>query len=205
MNLKTISLAKQSEPEIATIQESDGFLLNKKYSADFRIRKDVYERMIRAQRHLPQGLRFMVFEAYRPLSRQIAMWDSVVSEMKKKHPELPENELEDLCETFVANPYDGIGSGHQACCAVDISLCKTDGSQLDMGTEIVEFNELTRTDAKGISKIAQENRAVLKRALEAEGLINYPSEWWHYSYGDHQWAWLTNKTEAIYGPLSNLS
>jgi D-alanyl-D-alanine dipeptidase len=31
------------------------------------------------------------------------------------------------------------------------------------------------------------------------GFINYPKEYWHYSYGDVMWAELTGSTTAIYG------
>jgi hypothetical protein len=31
-------------------------------------------------------------------------------------------------------------------------------------------------------------------------IINYPTEWWHYSYGDRYWAYHQNQPHAIYGP-----
>jgi zinc D-Ala-D-Ala dipeptidase len=34
-----------------------------------------------------------------------------------------------------------------------------------------------------------------------EGLVNYPTEWWHYSYGDRYWALATGAAAALYGPV----
>jgi D-alanyl-D-alanine dipeptidase len=70
-----------------------------------------------------------------------------------------------------------------------------------MGTQCQEIHDHAPTNSAGISAEARRNRKILVDALEAEGMINYPSEWWHFSYGDHQWAFLLGKTEAFYGPL----
>lgn len=204
MDFKSIKLIEQSAAKIARVSEADGFFLNSLFNNDFRLREEVCERLKKAQAHLPQGLAFILYEAYRPLSRQIAMWGAVQDEMRGKYLDLPPTEFEALCETFIANPYDGIGSGHQAACAVDITLCTQMGEELDMGASMHAFGEFTETDAKGLSESAQTNRRILKDAMEAEGFLNYPAEWWHYSYGDHGWAWLAGKSEALYGPL-NLS
>lgn len=42
--------------------------------------------------------------------------------------------------------------------------------------------------------------AVLGTALASAGLVNYPSEWWHWSYGDRYWALATGTSSALYGP-----
>jgi zinc D-Ala-D-Ala dipeptidase len=31
--------------------------------------------------------------------------------------------------------------------------------------------------------------------------VNYPTEWWHWSYGDSYWALTTGAPAAIYGPI----
>lgn len=202
MDLKKIPLCPQEEsPEIVTIREEDGFFISRKLSDDFRIRKPVYEMLLAARKHLPEDIHFMIYESYRSTQTQEKLWKKVHQEMSETYPDLRKEELEKLCETFVANPYDGIGSGHTACCAIDVTLCNSKGKELDMGTAMHGMNELTRTASTGISDEAKVNRAILKNALEKEGLVNYPAEWWHYSYGDHQWAWIAGKTEAIFGPI----
>lgn len=40
---------------------------------------------------------------------------------------------------------------------------------------------------------------MLGEALSAAGLVNYPTEWWHWSYGDRYWALQTGAPAALYG------
>ncbi len=35
--------------------------------------------------------------------------------------------------------------------------------------------------------------------MHAAGFVNYPTEWWHWSYGDRYWALLTGSPHAVYG------
>jgi D-alanyl-D-alanine dipeptidase len=36
--------------------------------------------------------------------------------------------------------------------------------------------------------------------MSTAGFLNYPTEWWHFSYGDRYWALDTGEQTAIYGP-----
>lgn len=57
-------------------------------------------------------------------------------------------------------------------------------------------------DAAHITGHARANRLLLAHALTGAGLDNYPTEWWHWSYGDRYWALVTGAPAALYGPLS---
>ena len=37
--------------------------------------------------------------------------------------------------------------------------------------------------------------------LGVVGLVNYPTEWWHWSYGDRYWALISGADAALYGPV----
>ena len=39
------------------------------------------------------------------------------------------------------------------------------------------------------------------RCWRSQGLVNYPTEWWHWSFGDRYWALLSGARHALYGPL----
>lgn len=73
-----------------------------------------------------------------------------------------------------------------------------------MGTRVnaspEESDGACYTDAGNISHEARANRRVLGDALTAAGLVNYPTEWWHWSYGDRYWALATGAGSALYGP-----
>jgi hypothetical protein len=42
--------------------------------------------------------------------------------------------------------------------------------------------------------------ALLREALAAVGMVNYPTEWWQWSYGDRYWALSTGAGHALYAP-----
>ena len=48
---------------------------------------------------------------------------------------------------------------------------------------------------------ARAARDLLARALTDAGLVNYPTEWWHWSFGDRYWALVTGAPVALYGPV----
>ncbi|MEJ2857571.1 MULTISPECIES: hypothetical protein [unclassified Saccharothrix] len=79
---------------------------------------------------------------------------------------------------------------HVSGAAVDLTLCSVDGSELWMGTEV-----------EGSTDEVRERRRVLTAALTGAGLVNYPAGWWHWSYGDRYWAWVTGAPAARYGPV----
>lgn len=200
MDLKSIKLIpEETPPAIATVSTDDGFFINPIRNNDFRIRATVYEMLKDAKSRLPAGYHLMVFETYRAFASQEKLWEKTNRHMREKFPDLQGDAFMQMCENFTACPYDGIGSGHMAACAIDLSLCDADGKEFYMGTKMHEMNEKTKTDVQGLTDEEIERRRILKTAMEDAGLINYPPEWWHYSYGDHQWAWLVGKDTAYYG------
>ncbi len=94
---------------------------------------------------------------------------------------------------------------HVSGAAIDLTLMDDRGEPLDMGTAI----NATPEDSAGacyfaagnIARLARHHRNVLATALAQAGLVNYPTEWWHWSYGDRYWAFTTGRPAAIYGPV----
>nr|MDT0664632.1 M15 family metallopeptidase [Micromonospora sp. DSM 115978] len=80
-----------------------------------------------------------------------------------------------------------------------------DGAELDMGTPEgatpEESDGRCYFAAAGVSELARRNREVLRQAMTAAGFVNYPTEWWHWSYGDRYWALLTGASAARYGTV----
>ena len=73
-----------------------------------------------------------------------------------------------------------------------------------MGTQIDATPEAsdgaTAFDAPGLSPNARANRARLAACLGAVGFVNYPTEWWHWSYGDRYWAFVDRATDGPVRP-----
>ncbi|MEE1766186.1 MULTISPECIES: M15 family metallopeptidase [unclassified Streptomyces] len=170
------------------------------------LREGVAWRLARAARLLPDGLRLLVTEGYRPLSLQIEYFERYAAELRLANPDWSEEYLHVQTSRSLSPPEIG---PHVAGAAVDLTLCTAAGEELDMGTRLdaspEESDDACYTDAPNISETARRNRRTLSAALTTAGLVNYPTEWWHWSYGDRYWALMTGAPNALYGPASTPS
>jgi hypothetical protein len=41
----------------------------------------------------------------------------------------------------------------------------------------------------------------LRQGVQSVPVVNYPFEWWYWSYGDKYWAAVSGAESAVYGPL----
>ena len=83
--------------------------------------------------------------------------------------------------------------------AVDLTIVDPEGRELDMGTGFDDFSDAANTAyfEKNGSQEIRDNRRLLYNVMLAAGFTNYPSEWWHYDFGDRFWAAIKN-TDSIY-------
>ncbi|MFI1097769.1 M15 family metallopeptidase [Streptomyces sp. NPDC020917] len=165
------------------------------------LRADVLARLLDAQGRLPAGLRLLFVEGYRPPALQRTYFEGYAARLRAANPGWPADRLRDAASRYVSPPEI---APHSAGAAVDLTLVTDDGQEVDMGTRInadpEESGGACYTGAPGLSAGARANRAILSAALTAAGLVNYPTEWWHWSYGDRYWALSTGAPAALYGP-----
>ncbi|GAA3123757.1 M15 family metallopeptidase [Streptosporangium carneum] len=165
------------------------------------LRQGLLARLEDAQDRLPRGYRLLVVEGYRPLATQQQIFDRYSAELWATFPEMSPEEIYSAASRYVS-PVEV--APHTAGAAVDLTLCTEDGVELDMGTPLnatpEESDGACYTAAPGISSEARHHREVLGAALDSAGLVNYPTEWWHWSYGDRYWAMTTGAPSALYGP-----
>jgi zinc D-Ala-D-Ala dipeptidase len=166
------------------------------------MRSDAAARLLDAQRKLPEGLRLLVIEGYRPYDAQLAIFTGYRDELRALHPEWPEDRVFVETTKFVS-PVEV--APHSTGGAVDLTVCTEDGDELDMGTVVdatpVQSDNACFTAAENISPEARANRQLMGDALSSAGFINYPTEWWHWSYGDRYWAITTGAPAARFGPV----
>lgn len=160
----------------------------------------VAERLEKASQLLPTGFHLKIHSAYRPRTEQMELWNRKYEEMKKRFPQLTEDEIIIQTKRVVADPRMGFG-GHQTGGAVDITLCDDEGCDYDMGSQISDKGSIIITHSKEVSELAHRNRTILLSAMTQAGFINYPMEWWHFCYGDRMWAAYENKKCAIYNEV----
>ena len=164
------------------------------------LREGVLVRLLKAQSRLPAGLKLLVVEGYRPPALQRRYFEDYAAKLRAGQPEWSRERIRSAASRFVSPPEI---APHSAGAAVDLTLADADGCELDLGTRMNATPEESAgacyTDAPGISERARANREILGRALTAEGLVNYPTEWWHWSFGDRYWALTTGAASACYG------
>ncbi|KUM99536.1 dipeptidase [Streptomyces yokosukanensis] len=165
------------------------------------LRQGVLDRLLKAQELLPDGVRLLFVEGYRPPALQRRYFDTYAGTLRAGHPNWSPQRIRVAASRYVSPPEI---APHSAGAAVDLTLVHADGRELDMGTRVnadpEESDGACCTDAAAIAPQARANRRVLGDALGAVGLVNYPTEWWHWSYGDRYWALRTGAAGALYGP-----
>lgn len=130
------------------------------------LRKGTAEKLVKANTQLEKlGYRIKVWDAYRPVYVQKIFWNLVKD------------------SRFVANPYTG-GSIHNRGCAVDITLVKSDGSEVSMPSDFDDFSAAayrTNTDMKNEVK---KNLDLLTECMIQNGFKTIDTEWWHFEDTD---------------------
>ncbi|MBP8535631.1 M15 family metallopeptidase [Streptomyces sp. MK37H] len=166
-----------------------------------RLRSSVAERLVRAQELLPDGWQWLLVEGHRPPVLQQSIFDGYLASLRRLHPGATEAELTTAATRWVAPLAT---AGHVAGAAIDLTVCTEDGAEVDMGCPEAatpeESDGACYTDAPGLPEQARRNRALMGEALKTVGMVNYPTEWWHWSYGDRYWALTARASNAIYGP-----
>lgn len=108
----------------------------------------------------PLGLRFKIFDAFRPNEAQWKLWEAC-----------PDPE-------FIADPRRG--SPHNRGVAIDLTLIDDAGRELEMGTGFDDLRPISHHARLDIALEAQRNRFILMGIMSAAGWDFYRNEWWHY-------------------------
>ncbi|TCS35199.1 M15 family metallopeptidase [Reinekea marinisedimentorum] len=174
------------------------------YENEFVARKGVVSRLIQAANRLPFGTCLSIKETYRPKEFQELIFNRRASRLSKlsEHSGKSELDIHRLTSQFIAPPEV---AGHPTGGAVDVALITSDGNELDLGCNYDEDEQASNgrcfSFSTDISREAQKNRQVLFNCMRMAGFVNYPFEWWHWSYGDKYWAAVTGASNAIYGAI----
>jgi len=93
-------------------------------------------------------------------------------------------------------------AGHPTGGAVDVTLAEN-GRELNMGCAITDFScqDLLSTFAAGLTDEQKRCRRWLHDLMLTAGFAPFYGEWWHFSYGDREWAAFYSRPQAKYGPL----
>ena len=166
------------------------------------VRRELAKRLAIANIQLTKqyNYRLKIVYGYRSPQVQARYFNMRRDVLRSEYPELASNELDRLTHNFVAVPDV---AGHPTGGAIDITLVDGDGIECDMGTDIAEYTdpERIKTFNSTISSLQRKNREILLEAMTSVGFAPFFGEWWHFSYGDREWAAYYSLPSAIYGPM----
>jgi D-alanyl-D-alanine dipeptidase len=158
---------------------TDNFLSTPVYeSAAAFLQKPAAEALLRAHRRLIElGFGIVIHDAYRPWRVTWIFYEATPPNLRD----------------YVANPADG--SRHNRGCAADVTLydLKT-GKTVGMTSLYDEMSERSFPDYPGGTARQRKLRELLRDAMEAEGFMVYPYEWWHFDYQDWRHYPIGNQT-----------
>jgi len=161
------------------------------------VRKSIARMINTAQANLPAGLRLIIKCGYRTPEVQARQYRKDYENLRLEKPNWDKDKL-DIEIVKRTDPPD-VGP-HCTGGAIDLSIIDESGKQLDMGTNMGVFNLDTYTYSDTIAAESKLNRNILIDTMSKAGFLNFPAEWWHWSYGDREWAFVNNQT-AFYGPI----
>ena len=164
-------------------------------------RADVVYRLEQAQRFLElenPDLQIVVTYGYRPDYLQCKYFIQRLGMVREVNPKITLKQGIDLAHDYAAFPPV---AGHPTGGCIDATIRnRRTGKELDMGAPVYCPSPLCYARYPYIPPKARANREFLRWILECYGFYAFNGEFWHFSFGDREWAF-HNNTSAIYGPL----
>jgi D-alanyl-D-alanine dipeptidase len=132
------------------------------------LQRPAAEALLRVNRTLrPFGYGLLLHDGYRPWYVTRIFWDAVPADKK----------------WLVADPAQG--SKHNRGAAIDLTMYDLETRQsVEMPSTYDESTSRAHADYPGGTTLQRYHRALLRRAMEHEGFIANPQEWWHFDYKD---------------------
>ena len=74
---------------------------------------------------------------------------------------------------------------------------------IDFGTKVHDFdNTKCYVYYSRIKTFEYNNRMLLRKVMMQAGFAPYDGEWWHFSYGDKEWAYYYKKKKYLYSQVN---
>lgn len=145
--------------------------------------------------NLPTELQLQIVYGYRALNVQQQYFETALA---RQDSSLSEWDKIEAAHREIAYP---LVAGHPTGGAVDVQMIDKLGKPLDFGTPIWSFVPESATFSSGMTKLQMTNRLILREAMMAAGFAPFDGEWWHFSFGDREWAFFYEQPEAVYEQL----
>lgn len=143
---------------------TDNFTLRQHYETSLcLVNKDIASPLVKANNLAKKdGYRIKIYDAYRPISVQQALYDATPENLKQYVPKPSKYSM------------------HARGITVDVTLVDSEGNELDMPTPFDDFTEKAHSDYSNLTKTQINNRSYLKSIMEECGFTVSKLEWWHF-------------------------
>lgn len=141
---------------------------------------------------IDDSLRLEVRYGYRALKVQTALFAAAKERLSDK---FSGDKLLAEAHRQIADPRV---AGHPTGGAVDIQIITKDGQPLNFGSKIWTFSPHSFARLYTVGEEAFKNKLLLRKVMMAAGFAPFDGEWWHFSYGDKEWAYYYGKPAALY-------
>ena len=166
----------------------------------FAVRRSVAEKLAQANRvlqNIDKAYCLLVVYGYRSPATQRSYFQQEWQRLSRIYPDYNFQDLREKVHENIAVPEV---AGHPTGGAVDLTIYdQVRKREWDMGSRIMDFvNGKNYTFAADISARQRKNRLFLRDLMLEQGFAPFYPEWWHFCYGDKEWAWFYGQKEAIY-------
>lgn len=196
--------------ELVEVKENDKIIIEMMYPKlgmknaidKCYLRKVVYDKLLEAANYLPKGYSFKILDAYRPFELQNELYNTYYKRIVDEFDlhTYSKEEKDRFINNFVALPNKNEAPAHTTGSAIDLTLVK-DGNDIDMGCSFDEFSGRSYTNYyMEKDKSIHNNRMILYNCMIKAGFTNIDTEFWHYDYGNKNWAEKTGN-EIIFNEI----
>ncbi len=166
------------------------------------VREGTYDKLLKAQHSLKTknpNLSLYVTYGYRSLKIQTERFMLRLKECANIYFQNPEDLYEEVHRSIAVPSV----AGHPTGGAVDIKIIDIpSGKFLDFGSEQYNYsNKKYYVYSPNVKGKAMSNRMLLRECMVGAGFAPFDGEWWHFSYGDREWACFYKKHTALYDQI----
>ena len=207
-DLLTVQSKECGEPLVSIRNIPNAYLptksdMIKQFGEAIIVRKSINDRLTKAQYILKRGNKnysLFVTYGYRTLAIQTKRFLDRLTIIGAGEFYPCANDLYEEVHRSVAVPTVG---GHPTGGAVDIYIIDLRTNlPLDFGSEIYDYStKKYYVFSQDISSKQKRNRKILRSTMMKAGFAPFDGEWWHFSYGDKEWAFYYKMRFSIFSPI----
>ena len=170
------------------------------------LRETVVEKLRAVKAMLPPGWNIRIWDAWRSMELQAALYDKYLKQAKKNNPTFSDSEARASLIGYIYPPISNPPPPHSTGGVIDLTFVDENGQAVDFGTGFDDLSERANIDyfdrhtpSTKADTQAKQHRTELIYFMNLQDFVVNPKEWWHFAYGTAQWAAAKGIERAIYG------